>query len=569
MQKTVDKLSSISVANRSPTLQSPVPHLLVSNCNPSPTEIQQIHKAILEAELGRALLHFEAVMRRTKESIKTRRRSLQEFIDAHQAILAPWKRLPPELLALVFLFSQVPGLETLAPIRRLPTVSQVCRRWREVALSSPALWTEIVLDCRKDTSRATWSRYIDCMLQRSRECPLKVYIALTQNRHISHPSVESLISHSHRWSVAKICCTSSTIHAIQRLHRKLPSLHSLELIADNTEVFSNKTINAFEVAPALRQVCIRGEWFPTTFSIPWPQLTFYQDDQRSKSTKKAPLSSLTALKELHITWTRSRMHENDPKTTLNDLEKLTIDFVSYRGVLEKLIIPNIKEITILNHRSNPMIHIRATLSRSWFSRLPYGIHLRKFTCHSEFRDPGDLTSLFPYVPGIQELDISLPPASDIGRMLILPDCTPVATNLVALNFQVLSSLGDRGPYVRDLARNRCEWIDGERPPSLSKDKRYKQVRRLRSFTITFLKVYQSLEERELIEYPYNDVSADEVDIDGAVVRSSWRRELSKFSPASPSLPPGSSRSKELVTLDEVFRSMEGTEVTEVRHLYVS
>ncbi|TFK58776.1 hypothetical protein BDN72DRAFT_906423 [Pluteus cervinus] len=72
-----------------------------------------------------------------------------KFVKAalfYQAALAPWKQLPNEVLQRIFSFTKaeepptcVPFSKTTAPMQ----LTQVCSRWRGVALATPALWQDL------------------------------------------------------------------------------------------------------------------------------------------------------------------------------------------------------------------------------------------------------------------------------------------------------------------------------------------------------------------------------------------------------------------------------------------
>jgi hypothetical protein len=100
--------------------------------------------------------------------------SLCEEIEAHKATLSPIRRMPPELLSLIFACASQPTLHD----RRDPapwTASQVSRRWRAIALSQPSLWTSIDLDFGwiKDGQTRTIYR-LEAHLKRSGNLPLDI-----------------------------------------------------------------------------------------------------------------------------------------------------------------------------------------------------------------------------------------------------------------------------------------------------------------------------------------------------------------------------------------------------------
>ena len=82
---------------------------------------------------------------------------LSELRNAANAIVPP-NKLPPELLRVIF-FYLCPGArrhdqererERGPPYTNLLAASRVCRHWRDIAVSAPELWTQIILAPRTD-----------------------------------------------------------------------------------------------------------------------------------------------------------------------------------------------------------------------------------------------------------------------------------------------------------------------------------------------------------------------------------------------------------------------------------
>jgi hypothetical protein len=77
------------------------------------------------------------------DEIKVLERVTQELKRQHNA-LVPISRLPPETLVGIFSLLPLPaGDSDCAPYLEWIYVTHVCRRWREIALHSPNLWTHI------------------------------------------------------------------------------------------------------------------------------------------------------------------------------------------------------------------------------------------------------------------------------------------------------------------------------------------------------------------------------------------------------------------------------------------
>ncbi|KIJ24575.1 hypothetical protein M422DRAFT_88704, partial [Sphaerobolus stellatus SS14] len=78
--------------------------------------------------------------RQQLEELENQRDALEERLQFHQAMVAPIRRLFPELLMRVFGFC----IETDTPSFRrnsAPLVlTHVCHSWRQLALNCPSLW---------------------------------------------------------------------------------------------------------------------------------------------------------------------------------------------------------------------------------------------------------------------------------------------------------------------------------------------------------------------------------------------------------------------------------------------
>ncbi|KAG6827228.1 hypothetical protein H0H92_012710, partial [Tricholoma furcatifolium] len=110
---------------------------------------------------------------RTSSAHKT---YIAERIEAHQAIIRYYKRhlnaltitcrVPPEVLACIF--TKIIENVVVTNHKWIRQISHVCVYWRRVALSTPRLWSTVVLGSGKDRALA--------MLHRSKESPLSVML---------------------------------------------------------------------------------------------------------------------------------------------------------------------------------------------------------------------------------------------------------------------------------------------------------------------------------------------------------------------------------------------------------
>ncbi|KAJ7140959.1 hypothetical protein C8R44DRAFT_239315 [Mycena epipterygia] len=94
--------------------------------------------------------------------------------------LCPISRLPPDVLGEIFMWSLCAnGFQSLNSRGRLALeplmVSHVSSRWRDVAISTPSLWSTIWVD----RPREAHVPMVELWLERSRRCPLIIYLRQT------------------------------------------------------------------------------------------------------------------------------------------------------------------------------------------------------------------------------------------------------------------------------------------------------------------------------------------------------------------------------------------------------
>ncbi|THU96893.1 hypothetical protein K435DRAFT_663697, partial [Dendrothele bispora CBS 962.96] len=75
------------------------------------------------------------------ERIECERRAIQELVDTHRASLAPARTVPDDVLSEIFMHCLPETYNATRSLSEAPLLlGQVCRRWREVSLSTPRLW---------------------------------------------------------------------------------------------------------------------------------------------------------------------------------------------------------------------------------------------------------------------------------------------------------------------------------------------------------------------------------------------------------------------------------------------
>ncbi|KAF7291405.1 F-box domain-containing protein [Mycena indigotica] len=125
--------------------ESPFKTMLNTNTVPSDAECDAIHAFLASHTTKLAELDAEtARLRNLLNTVVLERNHLQDFVDAHKALVSPMRRVPEDILRLVFL-KTLPEDRGAAmhPSEGPLLLSRVCRYWRDLALATPQLWSSI------------------------------------------------------------------------------------------------------------------------------------------------------------------------------------------------------------------------------------------------------------------------------------------------------------------------------------------------------------------------------------------------------------------------------------------
>ncbi|KAF9254824.1 hypothetical protein L218DRAFT_409982 [Marasmius fiardii PR-910] len=172
--------------------------LSTSNDSPSPNEL-----ATLTGEyeaISRAIPSLDSEITLLQAKLGTLEQQRQELVSSlgvYKSVLNPCRRLPSKILTSIFGLCVKEDVHTRSGVnmlfilgkggdycpssldtRRSPWVlGQVCRRWRNLVLSLPDLWSAIEINCRqppKEIFDPFIERRLSLTLQRSRERPLHI-----------------------------------------------------------------------------------------------------------------------------------------------------------------------------------------------------------------------------------------------------------------------------------------------------------------------------------------------------------------------------------------------------------
>lgn len=135
------------------------------------------------------------------ERLEAYRETVSNTAEAHRGMLSPFRRFPQELLSEIFIHCVPDAEESQHPARDAPLLlCWVSQKWRQVALSTPTLWTSLHFhdsfyeqkSCRLDNLWFTQSRAL----------PLDFSIICSSQNNM--PVLDAYVSQAHRWRRVKI-----------------------------------------------------------------------------------------------------------------------------------------------------------------------------------------------------------------------------------------------------------------------------------------------------------------------------------------------------------------------------
>ncbi|KAJ6625739.1 hypothetical protein B0H10DRAFT_2211631 [Mycena sp. CBHHK59/15] len=209
---------------------------------------------------------------------------IQLALRAYIARHCPASRLPIELWDIIFDHSLA---ETPAPSRAdAPlNVSQVCRRWRNIAVSNPHLWAGLAITTtRRHTERgpaleALW-RLVQLWLRRAAARPLSVSLTHTEALKSTLAAfspipllLTTILAHASHLRTLDLCIPEAFLFPLESPDLYLPVLAHLKIAAPWPCLAAPDTALPIAHAPRLRTLALRDVTFAPIDAHDYTQLT--------------------------------------------------------------------------------------------------------------------------------------------------------------------------------------------------------------------------------------------------------------------------------------------------------
>ncbi|KAJ7028556.1 hypothetical protein C8F04DRAFT_62782 [Mycena alexandri] len=227
-------------------------------------QADRIRVADLDAQI------FE--LERSLCTIRAQKALVQKRLDSYKY---PVLTLPNEIVSEIFVhFLPVyPACPPLAGVLSPTNLTQICRKWRELALATPLLWRAIRLAFNSNIPLKRQIRKIDMWFSMSGRCPISFEMK-GYNLSMESKVLVALAPHHARWEHLKLDLAYLP-HDRLLFTRPMPLLCHLDLgftYEDDDEEDEVSAPTLFGEAPRLYSV-ILDNVAAKRFALPWVQLT--------------------------------------------------------------------------------------------------------------------------------------------------------------------------------------------------------------------------------------------------------------------------------------------------------
>jgi hypothetical protein len=327
----------------------------LSNNYPLPSETREEIASSLDTSTALLEKVDEAVIQLSDllESLTATRDALADRVQRCRSALHPLRILPDECLSNIFsqCVTAIEGQDD-DPFHGIPTpfdndpwaLSRTSRHWREVALSTPGVWSNIIIIITEEADQTFWESLelsvLNLRLTRSAMHPLNVVIISPHSFSVTHPLLQGAMAHCQRWRRLYLTAPIVPFTFLQQIYHNLPLLEHLFMaywtVDDDTLSHDSERIarewDNFSLATNLRSICIMPRVIQDTFGY-CPQFanqikkyrTIFSDPNRLPAflyPSFSPFRHLQALRKLPNLedWTASCFFDDEWSSNKDDVE---------------------------------------------------------------------------------------------------------------------------------------------------------------------------------------------------------------------------------------------------------
>ncbi|KAK7001422.1 hypothetical protein R3P38DRAFT_3049036 [Favolaschia claudopus] len=262
-------------------MKSPFAERLGTNYCPTDDEVLEIQKLIAEPIQQISSLDDEIAL------LQEQRSHLSSYVAAHKVLISPIRRLPPDIIAEIFLACLPTHRNCVMNVTEAPVLlGRICSSWRVRSLATPRLWASlhIVVPAGPHNLGALRLEAMKLWLGRSGQCPLSIslhdatpmYSPLGSAALQSDSFLKELVPFSKRWKHVRFVTSLPAFQLLGHLTAEdVPLLESIGLFMQLHNLPSGLKWAHFDIlkSPLLTSFFTTASEFDTQLPLRWHILT--------------------------------------------------------------------------------------------------------------------------------------------------------------------------------------------------------------------------------------------------------------------------------------------------------
>ncbi|KAJ7487320.1 hypothetical protein B0H11DRAFT_1035182 [Mycena galericulata] len=314
------------------------------------TEESKAARAATRARISELDIEIET-LKHSLETLLLERTKCREALDTYRY---PVLMLPAEITSEIFtnFLPAYPERSPLVGPSSPSFLTNISRRWRDVALSTPTLWSSFHLNLNIPRRHEQQLRLLELWLDRSGACPLSLELVHDLDSGNSTASfTEAVMRHAHRWEEVYLILPRDELY---RITVPTPLLRTL-IIGPKEQLDATTPVAApvvmFSQAPKLKGVVLTMFFNPFSITLPWLQittLTAHLYDVEAATILRETMALEECRFTLYCSFSEVPIHPIPPILHLHSLSLLSpgIHAVSMEHLLAALDLPALENFTV-------------------------------------------------------------------------------------------------------------------------------------------------------------------------------------------------------------------------------
>ncbi|KAJ7457869.1 hypothetical protein FB451DRAFT_1274441 [Mycena latifolia] len=401
-------------------MSSPFSSQLGTNYCPNDDEVTKIKLLLVEPSLRLERIDLElANIQITIDKLIEERNRIGAYVDAHRALISPFRRLPLDVIQEIFMACTPTHRNCVMSASEAPVLlGRICSSWRAISLSSPRLWARIHIveptlpwytspDALFEQKVVQRLEIAKTWLGRSGNCPLSISLespveSASQLDEVQSPTprqlslfLQALFPFASRWQHIHLSISPFASQTLSYLTNKdVPILERLTINENPNPIEPQAQWDSFTIfrGSKLRAFTLSACRFnPSELPLRWERLNYLAilDPTRDTNSRLTCAMAVQILSQCPALCACRLLVCDDPAT-----DNQTMNSVVEHGILQRLDLHCVGSTTVTGQQ----LFCRLVLPRLRYFRL---------RGHPEFRLAPEFTPFLRASKCLQLIDIHL------------------------------------------------------------------------------------------------------------------------------------------------------------------